>query len=78
MDNKQLWESVLIEIELNVSRANFSTWFKNTRIAKQENGVVFVGVPNEFVKEWLFSKYDKFILKTLRSIINNQPVSRIQ
>ncbi|MCK9351299.1 MAG: chromosomal replication initiator protein DnaA [Candidatus Paceibacterota bacterium] len=68
MDNKQLWDSVLAEVELTVSRANFSTWFKNTRIIKHENGIVYVGLPNEFVKEWLYSKYDKFILKTLRNI----------
>jgi chromosomal replication initiator protein len=71
MDNKQLWDSVLAEVELTVSRANFSTWFKNTRIIKQENGLVYVGLPNEFVKEWLYSKYDKFILKTLRNISEN-------
>lgn len=66
MDNKQLWDSVLGEIELTVSRANFSTWFKNTHIVKQESGIVFVGVQNEFVKEWLLSKHSKFILKSLR------------
>jgi len=71
MENKQLWDNVLIEVELNVSRANFSTWFKNTRIVKQENGIVYVGIPNEFVREWLFSKYDKFLLKTLRNISEN-------
>jgi chromosomal replication initiator protein len=66
MDNKQLWDSVLGEIELTVSRANFSTWFKNTYIVKQESGIVFVGVQNEFVKEWLVSKHSKFILRSLR------------
>jgi chromosomal replication initiator protein len=71
MDNKQLWDSVLAEVELTVSRANFSTWFKNTKIIKQEGGIVYVGIPNEFVREWLYSKYDKFILKTLRNISEN-------
>lgn len=66
MDNKQLWDSVLGEIELTVSKANFSTWFKNTHIAKQESGIVYIGVPNEFVKEWLSSKYRTFLLKSLR------------
>ncbi len=68
MDNKQLWDSVLGEVQITISRANFSTWFKNTRIIKLEGGIVYIGIPNEFVKEWLFSKYDKFILKTLRDI----------
>src|SRR3989344_1440325 len=64
---KQLWENVLVDVELSISKANFSTWFKDTAIVKQEEGVIFVGVPNQFVKDWLSTKYHKFILKTLRS-----------
>ena len=64
---KQLWENVLVDVELSISKANFSTLFKDTAIVKQEEGVIFVGVPNQFVKDWLSTKYHKFILKTLRS-----------
>ncbi|HEY4499135.1 MAG TPA: chromosomal replication initiator protein DnaA [Candidatus Paceibacterota bacterium] len=67
IDNKKLWDSVLAEIELNVSHANFTTWFKDTHVVKQNEGVVYVGVPNTFVKDWLVNKYHKLILKTLRS-----------
>lgn len=66
VSNKELWQSALTEIELNVSKANFSTWFKNTYIVKQEDGIVFLAVPNAFVKEWLGNKYHKFVLKALR------------
>ncbi len=64
---KELWEKSLAEIELNVSKANFTTWFKNTSIIKEESGVLYVGVPNEFVKDWLYNKFHKLILKTLIS-----------
>ena len=67
-DYKNLWGEALNEIELNVSRANFVTWFKDTNINKEENGVVFVSVPNTFVKEWLSTKYHKFILKAVHNI----------
>jgi len=66
MNNDQLWDGALTEIELSLSKANFSTWFKNTHIVKQDGGTIYVGVPNEFVKEWLNNKYHKFILKSLR------------
>ena len=71
MDNQQLWNNVLVEIELAVSKANFNTWFKDTWILKQENGVVFVSVPNTFAKDWLFNKYHKTILKSLRDLSAN-------
>jgi chromosomal replication initiator protein len=66
-DSKKLWDSVLAEVKLSVSPANFNTWFKDTYIIKQEEGVVFIDVPNTFVKEWLTNKYHKLILKLVRS-----------
>lgn len=68
VDNKTLWDSVLVEIELNVSTANYNTWFKDTYILKQEDGVVHLAVPNTFVKEWLSHKYHNFILRLLRNV----------
>ena len=70
-DNTQLWEKTLHEMEGELSRANFSTWFKNTAILKQEDGVVVVGVPNEFVKDWLQNKFHKTILRSLRTLSEN-------
>lgn len=68
MNTRELWQSTLAEIELSLSRANYSTWFKNTTIVKFDEGTIYVGVPNEFVKDWLVTKYHSFILKTLRDL----------
>jgi chromosomal replication initiator protein len=65
MNTKELWNKCLSEIETSISRANFTTWFKNTSIIKEDGGVIIVGVPNEFVKDWLYNKFHKLILKTL-------------
>ena len=69
MTNDELWSKALTEIELAVSRANFVTWFKDTRIVEQNDGAVTVGVPNGFSQEWLENKYHKFILKSLRGLV---------
>lgn len=68
LDHKKLWDSALNEIELSLSKANFGTWFKNTHIIKNDAGVIFIGVPNAFVRDWLMTKYHKFILKALRGV----------
>ena len=68
MDYTQLWSSALSQVELELSRVNFNTWFKNTRIVDYKEGEVIVGVPNEFVKDWLNQKYHKFILRILRTV----------
>jgi len=69
LDNfEKLWRDALFEIEPNVSKANFSTWFKDTYISKYEDGVVTINVPNDFVKEWLSTKYYKFVISSLRNL----------
>jgi chromosomal replication initiator protein len=66
LDKKTLWENTLANIETEVSKANFTTWFKDTFILKIDDGTVVIGVPNPFVKDWLSNKFNKTILKTLR------------
>ncbi len=65
VDSKELWDKCLTHIESNVSKANFNTWFKNTSIMKEDGGVIFIGVPNEFVKDWLKNKFHHLITETL-------------
>lgn len=66
MDTRKLWEGVLGEIELQVSKATFTTWFKDTFISKVDDGVIYLAVPNAFIRDWLLNKYHKTILKGLR------------
>ncbi len=68
MTHEDLWKAVLGEMELSISRANFLTWFKDTHILSIDDGVVTVGVPNGFAKEWLENKYNIYLLKSLRKI----------
>ncbi len=63
-----MWQTALVEIETAVSQANFSTWFKETSILKEEEGVIYLGVPNSFTQEWLFKKFHNSILRILRQM----------
>ncbi len=67
-DYSKLWENALVEIEHAVSEANFSTWFKGSFILKQEEGTVYLGVPNSFTRDWLYKKFHNVILRTLRNM----------
>lgn len=68
MELHDLWKTALAEIELNISRAAFLTWFKDTNIVDLNENRIFVSVPNNFVKEWLQNKYNRFILRAVRNI----------
>ena len=68
MTQEELWQAVLAQIQLNISQANFATWFKDTQIISKKEGKVLVSVPNSFAKEWLEQKYNKTIFKILHSL----------
>lgn len=61
-----LWQAVLGEIELSVSRGNFVTWFKKTTLLQHTDEAVVIGVPNVFIKQQLERKYNDLILETLK------------
>ncbi len=61
-----VWQAVLGEIELSVSRGNFVTWFKNTVLLKQDGDHIIVGVPNVFIKQQLERKYNDLVRETLQ------------
>lgn len=67
-DYSKMWQTALIEIENAVSQANFSTWFKETKILRESEGVIYLGVPNSFTQEWLFKKFHNSILRILREM----------
>ena len=67
MTKEELWKAVLGQMELSLSKANFTTWFKNTLIILNEKEKVVVGVPSGFIKEWLENKFHKQILASLQN-----------
>ena len=60
-----LWQTVLGEIELTVSRGAYVTWFKNTRLLRQKDKRVVIGVPNVFIKQQLEKKYNQLVVDTM-------------
>jgi len=86
MQQGAVWQAVLGEIELSVSRGNFVTWFKNTSLLEVSEEKIVVGVPNIFIKQQLERKYSDLVSDTLKRNgvvapiieykISNTPVSK--
>jgi len=68
MDNNEIWRAALGELELTLSKANFTTWFKSTFIAALDSNKVVIAVPNTFTKAWLEKKYHEAVVKALRNV----------
>lgn len=75
MTTQELWSATLGELELTLSKANFTTWFKNTSIVRYEDGKAVIGVPNAFTKMWLENKYHQPVLHALQRVTKNSTLA---
>ncbi len=60
-----LWQAVLGEIEVTISRGHFVTWFKKTRLLKHSDNVMIIGVQNVFVKQQMEKRFSSLISEVL-------------
>ena len=72
MNKEQLWQAILGELELSLSKANFTTWFKNTFISELSESKVVIAVPNTFTKTWFENKYHKAISQAFHNLTDNK------
>ena len=77
MSNHEIWQAVLAELELSISKPNFVTWFKNTDIVSYQDGGVVVCVPNEFNRAWMEKKYNQMIVKSLERV-TGKPIKKLE
>jgi len=63
-DYKELWNKILAEVELEVSRANYLTLFKRTQILSIEDDVVTVAAPSAIVIDLLQRRFYEVIKKS--------------
>jgi chromosomal replication initiator protein len=68
MELDQMWQSALGEVQAQLSRANFATWLKNSRLVDKKDGTFYVSVPSNFAKQWVEEKYHKNLLGILRNM----------
>ena len=51
MDARQVWQAALGELQLQMTKATFDTWLKDTSVISYEDSTVVIGVSNAYAKE---------------------------
>jgi len=65
---KEIWQSALGKLQIQVSKANYTTWLSDSQGLGCHDNVFVVGVPNVFVAEWLSKRLYPLVRKTLVDI----------
>lgn len=71
MNAEQAWQSVLGQLQMEMPRASFDTWVRDTRPLAYENGMITVGVRNAYARDWLESRLATNVSKLLIEILNS-------
>ena len=65
---KEIWQTALGRLQIQVSKANYSTWLSDSQGVSCHDAVFVVGVPNVFIAEWLSKRLYPLVRKTLVDI----------
>jgi chromosomal replication initiator protein len=65
---KEIWQIALGKLQIQVSKANYSTWLSDSQGLSCRDDAFIVGVPNVFVAEWLSKRLYPLVRKTLVDI----------
>lgn len=65
---KEIWQSALGKLQIQISKANYTTWLRDSQGLNCHDNVFVVGVPNIFVAEWLSKRLYPLVRKTLVDI----------
>lgn len=68
---KKIWQAVLGGLEVDISPANFHTWFKGTFIYKIKDGQAVIAVPSVFARDWIRDKHQKDVFYALKRLNNS-------
>jgi chromosomal replication initiator protein len=68
MDLEQMWQSTLGEMEVQLTKAHFATWLKNSRPIDKKDDTLFVALQSNFAKTWVEEKYQKNIIGIVRNM----------
>ncbi len=66
---KEIWQTALGKLQIQVSKANYTTWLSDSQGLSCQDDTFIVGVPNVFVAEWLSKRLCPLVRKTLVDIM---------
>ena len=66
---KEIWKSALGKLQIQISKANYTTWLSNSQGLSCQDNTFLVSVPNIFVAEWLSKRLYPLVRKTLVDIM---------
>ncbi|MCD6568460.1 MAG: chromosomal replication initiator protein DnaA [Dehalococcoidia bacterium] len=75
---RDIWVRVLGELQVQVNKANYNTWLRDSEGISYEDNVFVVSVPNVFIAEWVSQRLSSLIEKSLSNIVGSDVSIQIE
>ena len=68
----QAWQSALGQLQMEMPKASFDTWVRDTRVVNYDDGHFSIGVRNAYARDWLESRLTSTVTRLLMGIMNRE------
>lgn len=68
---EHVWQDTLDQLQLQMTKATFDTWVKNTRVVHQQGQFYTIGVRDNYAKAWLENRLHDTINRVLESMVES-------
>jgi len=70
MDAEQAWQAALGQLQMEMPKASFDTWVRDTQLLNFQDGQFTVSVRNAYARDWLESRLSSTVTRLLMGMMN--------
>jgi chromosomal replication initiator protein len=70
MKPEQAWQATIGQLQMEMPKASFNTWVRDTEIVSYEDGCFVIGVQNAYARDWLESRLSSTVRRLLTGMMN--------
>jgi len=76
MKPEQAWQAALGQLQMEMPKATFDTWVRDTNFVSFEDGVFVIGAVNEYARQWLEGRLSSTATRLLTGLMNQTVETR--
>lgn len=76
MKAEQAWQATVGQLQVDMPKAAYDTWVRDTECVSYEDGTFIIGVQNAYARDWLESRLSSTIKRLLTGIMNRSIETR--
>ena len=70
MKAEQAWQAALGQLQMEMPKATFDTWVRDTELVAYEDGAFIIGVHNSYARDWLEGRLCSTATRLLTGLMN--------